>query len=128
MSSRLLRYPSGKPYAVEVTVPSAGLEHGHRFGVLGDELLRPHGFGWTGQTDARPPTPEESQEALRRVGTRVERERVSHSAETRQRALELVASGLSWAAAGRELGVGKSTVQGWVKAAVAGNGDEAVAH
>ena len=117
MSSRLLRHPSGRAYAVEVTVPSAGLEHGHRFGVLGDELLRPHGFGWTGQTDARPPTPDESQDALRRVGV-MRGEANNWTDEHRAEARRLWAEErLSWTQiAERVCGDKryKSTVQGWL--------------
>ena len=44
--------------------------------------------------------------------------------EQRVRALELVDAGWSWAAAGREIGVPKTTVQTWLKRrSVAGNGD-----
>ena len=41
---------------------------------------------------------------------------VEHPPELRQRALELVADGVSWAEAAREVGVSKATVGGWVKA------------
>lgn len=42
--------------------------------------------------------------------------RRGYSNETKQRALELVDSGLSWAAVGRRLGVPKPTVGMWVRA------------
>ena len=51
-----------------------------------------------------------------------------HSEETRRRALDLVDAGMSWAAAGREVGVPKPTIGMWVSARHAagapGNGDE----
>ena len=55
VSSRLVRSAGGRPVGVETTTPSAGLEHGFRFHVLGDEVRRPGGFGFTGEpTDVRP--------------------------------------------------------------------------
>jgi hypothetical protein len=58
MSSRLVRSPSGRVISVEVTTPVPGLEVGHRFTVLGNEI---HGqtFGFTGETTGRPPLPDE---------------------------------------------------------------------
>jgi hypothetical protein len=73
VSSRLLRSASGRPVAVEITTPLPGLAVGFRFCVLGDELRRPNGFGFTGEPTGRPPLPEEAATAHRRVG-RVEGE------------------------------------------------------
>ncbi len=60
MSSRIVRSASGRAVAVEITTPSVGLDHGHRFRVLGDELRRPGGFGFTGEPTGRPPLPDET--------------------------------------------------------------------
>jgi hypothetical protein len=118
LSSRLVRAASWKPVGVEVTVPSAGLDHGHRFLVLGDELRRPHGFGWIGQTDARPPTPEQAQDALRRVGS-VRGSANTWTDERRAEARRLWAEEqLSWSQiAERVCGDKryKSTVQVWLR-------------
>ena len=68
MSSRLVRSAGGRAIAVEVTVPSVGLEHGCLFRVLGDEVRRPNGFGFTGEPTGRPPLPAEAATVHRHVG------------------------------------------------------------
>jgi hypothetical protein len=130
VSSRLVRAPSGKPTFVEVTAPLPELERGARFLVLGNELRRPAGIGWTGQTDARPPTPDEQVEALRRVG-QVERVANAWTDEHREEAHRLQAEGLSWSQIAEQVCGArryKSTVQTWLRTPVAGNGDGPVAH
>ena len=56
-------------------------------------------------------------EAVEAASTAVAAEggRKTWTDEQRLRALELVDAGWSWAAAAREVGVAKTTVQGWVK-------------
>jgi hypothetical protein len=128
VSSRLVRAASGKPVAVEVTVPSAGLEHGVVFRVLGNELRRPSGIGWTGETAARPPTPEEAGDAVRRGATGpVERAARKWTDEHRAAARRLHAeSSLSWSQIAEEVCGDKRykpTVGTWLRpGAVAGNG------
>ena len=94
VSSRLVRAASGRAIAVEVTVPSAGLEHGHLFRVLGDELRRPSGFGFTGEPTGRPPLPEETASVHRHVG-RVETVARAWTDAHRAEARRLQAEGLS---------------------------------
>jgi hypothetical protein len=116
VSSRLVRAASGRAIAVEVTVPSAGLEHGHLFRVLGDELRRPNGFGFTGEPTGRPPLPDEAATVHRHVG-HVQRTARTWTAAHREEARRLQADGLSWSAiAERVCGDKrfKSTVQGWL--------------
>lgn len=108
-----MRSAGGRPVAVEITTPLPLLEVGFRFRVLGDELRRPHGFGWTGHTDARPPTPQEAQEALRPVGSH--RARQEHPPEVKERALLLVDAGLSQHEVSREVGVPRPTIGMWVQ-------------
>jgi hypothetical protein len=48
---------------------------GYRFRVLGDELRRPSGFGFTGEPTGRPPLPDEAVSARRRVGPLEDRAR-----------------------------------------------------
>jgi hypothetical protein len=47
VSSRIERTRSGRACAVVVTTPLPGIEVGYRYRVLGDELRRPGGFGFT---------------------------------------------------------------------------------
>jgi hypothetical protein len=122
MSSRLVRTRHGRVVFVEITtpVPVPELEVGFRFVVLGDELRRPHGIGFTGEPTGRAPLPDEAAGARRRVGTHT-KDRLPWTVEQKRRALELVDAGMSWAAAGREVGAPKSTVQVWVSARRNGN-------
>jgi hypothetical protein len=102
---------------VGVTVPSVGLEHGHLFWVLGDELRRPNGFGFTGEPTGRPPLPDEAATVRPHVG-RVERTARAWTDAHRVEARRLQAEGLSWAQiAERVCGDKrfKSTVQGWLR-------------
>jgi hypothetical protein len=94
VSSRLVRGVSGRPLCVEVTVPSVGLDHGHRFRMLGDEIRHP-GFGFTGEPTGRPPLPEEAATVRRHAGRLEDAARTwtdVHRAEARR----LQAEGLSW--------------------------------
>jgi hypothetical protein len=116
VSSRLVRSADGRPVAVEITTPLPELEVGYRFRVLGDELRRPDGFGFTGEPTGRPPLPEEAATVHRHVG-RVERVAHAWTDVHREDARRLQAEGLSWSAIA-ELVCGdrrfKSTVQGWL--------------
>ena len=117
MSSRLVRSASGRPAYVEITTPAPLLEHGARFRVLGDELRRPDGFGFTGAPTGRPPLPQEAADATRKVG--VHRAAVTWTDAHRAEARRLQAEGLSWAAiAERVCGDKrfKPTVGGWLRA------------
>jgi hypothetical protein len=61
VSSRLVRTASGRPLHVDVTVPSVGLDHGHRFTVLGTEIsMTSSRIQFTGQPTGRPPLPVEA--------------------------------------------------------------------
>ena len=116
MSSRLLRSAGGRPVAVEITTPLPELEVGYRFRVLGDELRRPGGFGFTGEPTERPPLPEEATAVRRHVG-QVERVSRIWTDAHREEARRLQAEGVSWAQiAERVCGDKrfKSTVQGWL--------------
>jgi transposase-like protein len=126
VSSRLVRAPSGRVVAVEVT--SAALpdvEAGHRYVVLGNLVDGAGKFRFLGEPSGRPPLPDEERKARCRVVARVNGSAAKQYPEAiRQRALDLVDAGASWAQAAREVGVHKSTVGDWVRrAAVAGNGD-----
>ena len=105
MSSRLVRSPSGRVVAVEITSPVAGLEVGRRFRVVGNEI-GDAGCRFTGEPGGRPPLPEEATGAQRRVGTHRRR----YTEDDKRRVLALVDSGHSLAAAGREVGVSSATV------------------
>ena len=126
MSSRLVRTASGRPVCVEVTVPSVGLEHGHCFRVLGDEIRLSGRFGFTGEPTGRPPLPEEAATVHRHVG-QVERTARTWTDAHREEARRLQAEGLSWSAiAERVCGDKryKPAVGTWLRpAAVAENGD-----
>jgi hypothetical protein len=135
LSSRLLRAPSGKVVAVEVTTPLPELEVGYRFQVLGNEIRAVSGgFGWTGEPTGRPPLPTESAGARRPVGQHrgpTEGRREWTDAD-RERARALQAEGLSQSQIALEVcGDRKfrSTVQLWLKhPAVAVNGDGSSPH
>jgi hypothetical protein len=118
VSSRLVRAASGRAIAVEVTVPSIGLDHGVLFRVLGDEIGS-SGFRFTGVPTGRPPLPDEAVGALRRYD-RVEREARTWTDEDRAEARRLQGEGLSWSQiAERVCGEAryKSTVGGWLRSA-----------
>jgi hypothetical protein len=126
VSSRLVHSAGGRPVAVEITTPLPYLEVGYRYRVLGDELRRPGGFGFTGEPTGRPPLPAEAATVHRHVG------QVARAARTwtdahRQEARRLQAEGLSWAQiAERVCGDKryKSTVQTWLRRpAVASRGE-----
>ena len=107
-------------------MPSAGLEHGHLFRVLGDELRRPSGFGFTGEPTGRPPLPEEAATVHRHVG-RVETVARAWTDVHREQARRLQAEGLSWAQIAEQVCGDKRykpTVGTWLR--VAGNGDSRV--
>ena len=110
MSSRLVRSPSGRVVAVEITTPTTGLEVGRRLRVVGNEI-DDTGCRFTGEPGGRPPLPEEATGAGRRVGTH----RRLCAEEEKRHALALVDAGHSLAAVGRELGVSSATVGGWVR-------------
>jgi hypothetical protein len=117
VSSRLVRSAGGRPVAVEITTPLPELEVGYRFRVLGDELRRPGGFGFTGEPTGRPPLPEEAATVHRHVG-QVERSARAWTDAHREEARRLQAEGLSWSAiAERVCGDRrfKATVQGWLR-------------
>jgi hypothetical protein len=117
VSSRLVRAASGRPIAVEITVPAPLLEHGARFAVLGNELRRPSGIGWTGQTDARPPTPEEM--VVPRAGMVDKLERREWSDADKERVRELWSAGWSWAQIASKVGCSKASVGTWLRQAAA---------
>jgi hypothetical protein len=99
-----VRSAGGRPVAVEITTPLPELEVGYRFRVLGDELRRPDGFGFTGEPTGRPPLPEEAATVHRHVG-RVERVAHAWTDVHREDARRLQAEGChgrrspSWSAA-----------------------------
>lgn len=66
----------------------------------------------TGEQTGRPPLPEEAPGVRRRAGTHDSR---IYTGDEKHRVLALVDAGYSFAAAGRELGVSRSTVGGWVR-------------
>jgi hypothetical protein len=126
VSSRLVRAPSGRVVAVEVT--SAALpdvEAGHRYIVLGNLVDERGRFRFLGEPTGRPPLPDETRQARRNGAVRVEGSTPKqHSEEVQQRALELVDAGYSWGQAAREVGIPKGTIGSWVKQRrVAANGD-----
>ncbi len=121
-----MRSAGGRPVAVEITTPLPYLEVGFRFRVLGDELRRPNGFGFTGEPTGRPPLPEEATAVRRHVG-QVERAARTWTDAHRQEARRLQAEGLSWSAVAERVCGDKRykpTVGTWLRpAAVAENGD-----
>ena len=96
MSSRLVRSAGGRAIAVEVTVPSVGLDHGHLFRVLGDEIRLSGAFGFTGEPSGRPPLPAEAATVHRHVG-RVETVARTWTEAHREEARRLQGEGVSWA-------------------------------
>jgi hypothetical protein len=76
VSSRLVRSAGGRAVAVEVTVPTLGLDHGCRFTVVGSEIGH-SSFRFTGVPTGRPPLPAETVQAGPRVG-QVERAGRAH--------------------------------------------------
>jgi hypothetical protein len=131
VSSRLLRSPSGRVVAVEVTSPLLGLEVDYRFRVLGDEIgAVDGGVGFMGRPTGRPPLPTETSAGngnARMVGS--EREWLEAQ---REEARRLQAEGLLPQAQLAERVCGdrrfRSTVAWWLRqATVAENGDKPVA-
>ena len=103
VSPRLVRSAGGRPVCVEVTAPSVGLDHGHRFTVLGNEIsMTSSRIQFTGEPTGRPPLPEEVAGVRRHVG-RLEDAARTWSDVHREQARRLQAEGLSWSQIAEEV-------------------------
>jgi hypothetical protein len=127
VGSRLLRAPSGRVVAVEITSPTLpDLEKGYRFRVLGNEIGT-RGFRFTGEPTGRPPLLAESAVARRAVGHHRDAEVRVWTDADKAEARRLQAEGLSQSKIAEAVcGDRKfrSTVQQWLRPeAVAANGD-----
>lgn len=113
MASRVIRGPSGRARGVVITVPSAGLDHGQRFRVLGDTITAggPSECVFAGAPTGRRTEPiDQPRLGQGRAGT----VRQSWPDSYPARARELHAEGLSCPKVAEELGVPFATAKFWI--------------